>query len=272
MRVRSLLGDARHFQIAALGTLVGLSFAWLDFGATPLAAALAVGSALATQWLCTVRWGLPRLDLRSPLITGFSLTLLLRADTPWLFALAGALAIGSKFLLRVDGKHIWNPAGFAIVALLVLAPDHVWISPGQWGAEIWLGTLIVFLAILVLQASARADIAMFFLASHAGLLVLRALWLGDPPAIPLHQLESGSLLIFAFFMVTDPKTTPDARIARLALALAVAGLAHYLAFFLQMRPALYVALFAVSIAVPVLDRVFRAERFAWSRPTPTGAA
>jgi Na+-transporting NADH:ubiquinone oxidoreductase subunit NqrB len=272
MRGSSLLADGRHFQIAALGTLVALSFFWLDFGAKPLASGLAIAGTLATQALCTRLWRLPRLDLRSPLITGFSLSLLLRADEPLLFALAGLLAIGSKFLLRIDGKHIWNPAGFAIVALLLFAPDHVWLSPGQWGAEIWFATLLVFFAILVLQASARADIALFFLASHAALLVARALWLGDPLAIPLHQLESGSLLIFAFFMITDPKTTPDARIARLALAVAVAGLAHYLAFFLQMRPALYLALAVVSLAVPALDRLFRAERFAWTRPALPGAS
>src|SRR5262249_14522647 len=45
-------------------------------------------------------FGLPGLDLRSPLITGLPLSLLLRADTAWLFALAGVTAIGSKFLLR----------------------------------------------------------------------------------------------------------------------------------------------------------------------------
>ena len=41
------------------------------------------------------------------------------------------------------------------------------------------------------------------------LLLARAFWLGDPLAIPLHQMQSGSLLIFAFFMISDPRTTPD---------------------------------------------------------------
>ena len=46
---------------------------------------------------------------------------------------APVLAIGSKFLFRVRGKHLFNPAAFAIVALL-LTSDEVWVSPGQWGA------------------------------------------------------------------------------------------------------------------------------------------
>ena len=151
--------------------------------------------------------GLPNIDLRSPLITGLSLSLLLRADAAWLPALAGIIAIASKFIFRIDGKHIWNPAGFAIVVLL-FTQHGVWISPGQWGTSVWLAALLVFFAILVLQAAQRSDIALFFLGSHAALLVARAVWLGDPLAIPLHQLQSGSLLIFAFFMISDPRTAP----------------------------------------------------------------
>ncbi len=160
---------------------------------------------------------MPNIDLRSPLITGLSLSLLLRANDPFLPAIAGFIAIASKFVLRIDGRHIFNPAGFAIVVLL-LTSNGVWISPGQWGTGIWLAALIAFFAILVLQASQRSDMALFFLGSHAALLVARAHWLGDPLAIPLHQLQSGSLLIFTFFMISDPKTTPDSRFGRLLFA------------------------------------------------------
>src|SRR5215213_9810953 len=130
------LRDARHYQIAALATLLVFNFGWIDFGARPLNSACAVAAALLTQIMCSRWWRLPTLDLRSPLITGLSLSLLLRADDLWLYALAGALAIGSKFLLRVDGKHLFNPATFAIVAL-PLGTGRVWVSPGQWGTEIW---------------------------------------------------------------------------------------------------------------------------------------
>jgi enediyne biosynthesis protein E5 len=263
--------DARHFQIAALGALLAVNFAWLDFGAKPVASALALASALATQAACSRLTGLPHIDLRSPLITGLSLSLLLRADDPWLHAAAGAIAILSKFLLRIEGKHIWNPAGFAIVVLLACS-SHVWISPGQWGASVWFAALVSFLAILVLQAARRADIALFFLGSHAVLLMARAIWLGDPLAIPLHQLQSGSLLIFAFFMISDPRTSPDSRLGRLVFALAVALLAHWLAFHMQMRPALYLALIALSPAILVLDKYFPAGRFAWAAPSLQGAS
>jgi Na+-transporting NADH:ubiquinone oxidoreductase subunit NqrB len=263
--------DGRYYQIAALGALLGLNLAFVDLGARPLPSLLAVAAALLTQALCARLWRLPAIDLRSPLITGLSLALLLRADAPWVHAAAGAIAILGKFVLRVDGKHVWNPAGLAIVVLL-FATDRAWISPGQWGTSLWLAALLGLLALLVLQRARRTDIALFFLASHAALLFARAFWLGDPWAVPLHQLESGSLLIFSFFMISDPKTAPDARLARFLFAFAVALLAHYLAFFLQMRPALYVALIALSPVNPLLDRLFPAARFRWSGPAKQGAS
>jgi len=272
-RIWTLLrSDARHFQIAALATLLGFNVAFLDFGARPLNSALAILTSLATQAVCSRIWRLPATDLRSPLITGLSLSLLLRADEAWVHALAAAIGIASKFVLRIDGKHIWNPAGFAIVALLVLVPDHVWISPGQWGASVWFATLVSFLAFLVLNAARRGDIALFFLATHGALLIARALWLGDPLEIPLHQLQSGSLLIFAFFMISDPRTSPDSRLGRFLFALAVALLAHRFAFFWQMRPALYIALIALSPLTLLIDRILPAERFAWTGTALKGAA
>jgi len=174
-------------------------------------------------------------------------------------------------VLRIDGKHIWNPAGFAIVVLL-LTSNGVWISPGQWGTEVWFAALTGCLAILVLSAARRADIAIFFFASHAGLLLARAWWLGDPLAIPIHQLQSGSLLIFTFFMISDPRTAPDSMLGRFLFAFTVALLAHYMAFFMQMRPALYFSLIALSPITLIIDRLIPAPRFTWTGPAPQGLA
>jgi hypothetical protein len=67
--------------------------------------------------------------------------------------------------------------------------------------------------------------------------------------------------------VTDPRTTPDHRFGRFAFAAAVATLGHWLAFFEQMREALYLALFLLAPTVPLLDRILPARRFAWSGAT-----
>lgn len=260
----SWLRDARHWQIAALGALLAWNISQLSMGATLVPSLVAILATSTAQVVATRLAGLPSLDLRSPLITGLSLALLLRGDALWVPAAAGAIAIASKFLIRIRGKHLFNPAAFAILALIL--SGHGWVSPGQWGQSTLLVAAMTFLAILVLTRATRLDIALAFLATHAGLLVARALWLGDPMAIPLHQMQNGALLLFAFFMITDPRTTPDARLARILLAVAVAAFAHWLAFGQQMRPALYVALMAMSLFVPILDLIFPARRFVWRPP------
>src|SRR5262249_49929857 len=73
--MRRMASDARHFQIAALASLLAFNFGWIDFGAKPLNSALAIAFALATQAICSRAFGLPQIDLRSPLITGLSLSL-----------------------------------------------------------------------------------------------------------------------------------------------------------------------------------------------------
>lgn len=255
--------DARAWQIVALSALLAWNVSQLSMGASLLPSLVALTSAMAAQIVATQLAGLPALDLRSPLITGLSLALLLRGDALWVPAFAAGIAIASKFLIRFKGKHLFNPAALAILALL--QTGHAWVSPGQWGQSTVLVCAFVFLAILVLTRATRLDVALAFLAAFAALAFARASWLGDPMAIPLHQMQNGALLLFAFFMITDPRTTPDARPARLLFALLVATTAHFLLFVEQMRPALYVTLVAMSLLVPVLDMIFPAGRFVWRR-------
>jgi Na+-transporting NADH:ubiquinone oxidoreductase subunit NqrB len=259
-----LAADARHFQIATLASLLVLHVTWFDLGATPFQAAVTITAALATQYAFCRLPGAAAFDWRSPLITGLSLSLLLRTQEPALWALAAVLGIGSKFLLRLDGKHFFNPATFGIVALLLLSPD-VWVSPGQWGRSTWLVLLLVCAGGLVLQRAERADTAIAFLGCYTGLLCWRAWSLGDPVAIPLNQLQSGALLLFSFFMITDPRSTPDRRLGRVLFAASVALLAYWLQFRWQLRPALFYALAALSPLTPLIDRLLPAARFTWRR-------
>ena len=262
----NLAADARLFQIATLASLLVLHVSWFDLGATPLQAAVMIAAALAAQYAFSTLRSAAAFDWRSALITGLSLILLLGTSAPILWAVAPMLAIASKFLIRSNGKHFFNPATLAIVILLLLSPD-VWVSPGQWGQSTWFGLLLVCSGGLVLQRAGRADTAVAFLSCYAGLLFWRAWVLGDPLAIPLNQLQSGALLLFSFFMITDPRSTPDHQLGRILFAASVALLAYWLQFRCQLRPALFYALAAMSPLTPMIDRILPAPRFAW-RPQP----
>ena len=259
----SVREDPRHFQIAALLALLLYGVSVLGFDIAPARALLILVSALTTQWILGRRAGLATFDPRSALISGLSLCLLLRTESSLLAVAAAFLAVASKFVVRIRGKHVFNPTNAAI-ATVVLLTGAAWVSPGQWGDSAFLAFLLACVGGLVAWRALRSDVAVAFLLSWILLLFGRALYLGDPLAIPLHQLESGSLLLFAFFMISDPKTTPDARGCRLAFGALVAVAAFYLQFVLY-RPSggLVLALFATSPLVPVLDFLWPASRYEW---------
>jgi hypothetical protein len=106
----------------------------------------------------------------------------------------------------------------------------------------------------------------------AALQIGRAFWLGDPLAIPLHRLENGGLLLFAFFMISDPKTTPDSRIGRLVFAALVASGAYYVQFRLFRTNGLLWSLAICSFVVPLLDWRFPGQRYVWSACAPSAFA
>ena len=246
--------DPRHYQIAVLSTFLILGFWYFDFGPAPQQAALTLAAALLAQALAYAGLRIPSRDFRSSIITGLSLCLLLRASHPGWMILAATLSIWSKFLIRWRGRHIFNPANFGIVLLLVLT-NRVWVSAGQWGSSLWLGFFISCLASMVLGRAGRWDISLGFLAAYGGLLLVRALYLGETLAIPQRQFLSGSLLLFAFFMISDPKTVPESRRGRLvfagATALLAVGMQHN--FYYPITNGLFFALPMVSLLLPVLE-------------------
>ncbi len=90
-------------------------------------------------------------------------------------------------MLRVRGKHIFNPTNFGIVALM-LATGGVWVSPGPVGERGVPRLPVACLGGLVVNRAARSDVTYAFLGFYLAILFGRALWLGQPLAIPLHQL------------------------------------------------------------------------------------
>src|SRR6185295_11457162 len=101
---RLSLADARVWQIFSLGLLLTYGVGMLGFDQAPLNIALIVSTALLTQWLCGRFIAGVRFDPLSPLITAFSLCLLLRTSSPEYLVLGAVLGVGSKFVLRFDGK------------------------------------------------------------------------------------------------------------------------------------------------------------------------
>jgi Na+-transporting NADH:ubiquinone oxidoreductase subunit NqrB len=262
--------DPRWYQVCVLSLLLGFGILVLDFGIHWQNALAIFAMAQLTQLLASHLIARIPYDPLSALITSYSLTLLLRTDVFALAMLAAIIAIGSKFLVRVRGKHVFNPANVALVSLLLLS-DHAWISAGQWGSATIGALALACLGMLVLTRARRAETTLAFIAGYAGLLLGRALWLGDPLAIPLHQVQNGALLIFAFFMISDPKTSPDAALGRILYGSLVAAVAYVIQFVLYEPNAPILALIICAPIVPLIDLLLGGRSYRWKQPAAGSA-
>lgn len=265
MNVFSRLSDPRWYQIAVLGLLLSYGVFALDFGIYWYNAVAIILTAQCVQFIGLRLAGLPGFDPLSALITSLSLTLLLRTDVVMLAMLAACIAIGSKFLLRARGKHIFNPANVALVALMFMS-DRAWVSSGQWGSAAIGAFALACLGFLVLTRAKRAETTFAFLAAYVTLLVGRALWLGDPLSIPLHQMQNGALLIFAFFMISDPKTSPNTSTGRLIYGALVASVAYSIQFIFYEPNGPIIALILSAPFVPLLDSIMNGRIYRWEQP------
>jgi Na+-transporting NADH:ubiquinone oxidoreductase subunit NqrB len=267
---RPFAPDPRHYQIATLASLLIYGSVALDFEIAAGRAFAILSTALLTQYICTKLSGLRSFDPRSALISGLSLCLLLRTNYAALAVVAAIVAIASKFVLKLNGKHLFNPTNIAIVALMA-ATDQVWVSPGQWGNVAFFAFLMTCLGGLVVNRASRSDVTYAFIAFYMLLVFGRSLWLGEPLTIPLHRLENGALLLFTFFMISDPRTTPNSRAGRMFFAFLVACGAWYIQFRLFRTNGPLWSLAICSLIVPVIDRFLPAARYEWGRPKSTPA-
>jgi hypothetical protein len=88
-------------------------------------------------------------------------------------------------------------------------------------------------------------------------------------SIPTRQLQSGALVLFTFFMISDPKTTPDSRAGRVLFACLVALGAGLVQFGLYRPNGPLYALVALSVLVPAIDRLLPDERYRWGSTRET---
>jgi len=255
--------DARLLQIFLLFNFLVYGWLFLGWKANTVIYFAALTSCVITQLFWTWRLALPKGSWKSALISALGLCLLLKVNSWEWMAFGGMLTISSKFLLRIRGKHIFNPTNFGIIALIILGKG--WISPGQWGSGEMISLLITMGAAIVLFGVNRWDVALTFLLSLLILEVFRNVgYLGWTWDVVLHKFNNATVLLFAFFMITDPRTSPNSRKGRIIWGILVAFLAFGLSQFFYFYQAPLIALFLVSLSTPLIDTYFKSNQFSWN--------
>jgi len=237
--------------------LVGhLSFGILEsLPKTLLAIAVAIAVELILGRLLLRKW----LHPASAYITGISVGILVRSPAFWPFALCSAISIMSKYVLRLRGRHLWNPSNFGICAMLFLAGDQVASLSIQWGNYLWPMLVIWALGSLIIWRLGRFHITGTYVAAFLVYAAMRSAMAGTPLLSEVAPITGPMYQLFVFFMITDPKTTVRSRRGQVAVAFAVATMEMVLRLN-QVVYAPYYALFIVGPSALLLEMWLDARR------------
>ena len=227
----------------------------------------------------------------SAMLTGSGVALILRvvgtpSHEPWsinalpLFAVVAGLSLLSKYVIKFHGSHVFNPSNIGlVVAFIVLGSSRVepldfwWAPLNPWMlaayAVILVGGLLITrrLHLLALAASFWLVFAVALGLLAASGHCMTANWAFAPVCGPDYWrviVASPEVMIFLFFMITDPKSVPAGAVGRFVFGALVAVISVLL-----MAPqtdefgskvGLLAGLVVVCAARPLLDRVLPEPR------------
>jgi Na+-transporting NADH:ubiquinone oxidoreductase subunit NqrB len=203
--------------------------------------------------------------LASAYVTGISGGILVRSPEYWPYALCSALSIASKYLIRVDGRHIFNPSNLGIVAMLLLAADTVASLSVQWGNNLLPLMVVWFFGAAIIASVGRFHITLTYVVSFIVLSVLRSAMTGHPWLSEVAPLTGPMYQLFIFFMITDPKTTVGPRWAQSLVAFLVAVVEAVLRL-MQVVNAPFYALFMVGPSAVLLEIALKRRSAAQRQP------
>ena len=235
---------------------------WKDFSIYPVQILLTFFGGLFAQFLAIKLIKIENVGYHSAIITCFGLSLLFRSDNFWTHPFVAFLCISSKFIIRVNNKHIFNPAMLGIITGINLLPGS-WVSPGQWGYEFINALWLLLIGFIVASRAKSYLTSLSFLFFYALFLLIRTVYFGYHWDVFFHQFQSGALLVFTFFMISDPKTSPDHPAAKILYPAFVAFAAFIWQYYFFYTNNLFYALFFCSPLVFVLDRFFPHKKFEW---------
>ncbi len=187
---------------------------------TLLAIAASIVTEIALSKIMTGKWP----HLASAYVSGISVGILVRSPLWWPYALCAMIAITSKYVIRVNGRHLWNPSNLGIVALLVLAHDSVATLSVQWGNTLWPMLIVWTLGSVIVVRLKRFHICATYVASFIAYAGLRSIITGHPFLAEVAPITGPMYQLFIFFMITDPKTTTQTRSGQMLVAFLVASL------------------------------------------------
>jgi Na+-translocating ferredoxin:NAD+ oxidoreductase RnfD subunit len=214
--------------LGMLAVLAGLGAGWTVVGPRIVAAALPsmlIDAAILHR--IKRKWVFPS----GALLTGLIVAMILSPREPWYVeTITSMIGVLSKYVVRFRTANVFNPAALALVATFyVFHTAQSW-----WGAlpelpPIALVVLLTAGAFIVYKVN-KIPATLAFLGAYYALATISA-FAGDPRRVAALYREPDlhAALYFAFFMVTDPPTSPPRYRDQLVFG-AIVALASFAAF------------------------------------------
>jgi enediyne biosynthesis protein E5 len=194
----------------------------------------------------------------SAYITGISVGILIRSPAFWPYAVCSAISITSKYVLRIKGRHLWNPSNFGISVMLFLAADAVASLSIQWGNYLWPMLVIWVLGSIIIWRLRRFHITGIYVVSFIAFAFLRSWMTGSPWQSEISPITGPMYQLFIFFMITDPKTTVRSKRGQCLVVFLVA----LLEMVMRLDQVVYAPFYALFIVGPtaMLIEIWRDSR------------
>jgi len=190
----------------------------------------------------------------SSLTTAIGVMLMMVTPYIWITMTVIAFGLVQKHFLQWQGRHFFNPSNFALMSGLLFFYNDAHIALGQLGDNIWLEFLIIILGVSILYRVNRWIIPLAFTVIY---LFLQYIFIvcSDPVLIMeevYYRFYSVSFIVFIFFMLTDPKTTPENAWMQILFSVAIASGATFMDYYYGFRVQhLFMSLFICSTTVPL---------------------
>jgi Na+-transporting NADH:ubiquinone oxidoreductase subunit NqrB len=221
-----------------------LSFGILEsYWHTALAIGTAIGAELVMGRITYGKWPHPA----SAYISGISAGILVRSPFLWPYFFTSLISITSKYVLRVKGRHLWNPTNFGVSAVAFLAPATMTVLSIQWGNVVAPMAVIWILGTVIVWRVGKLHISATYVGSYLLFSFVRSAVTGTPWLAAVAPITGPMYQLFIFFMVTDPKTTVKPRWAQCVVVFVVA----FVEMLLRLAEQVYAPLYALYIVGPI---------------------
>jgi len=160
-----------------------------------------------------------------------------------------------KYVLRVKGRHLWNPSNFGLCVLFFPAAYGLLdVAPlnTQWGNTMWPMLVIWVVGLYTIWKVKRFHITATYIVAFVALSLVRGTITGDGFWTEVAPITGPMYQLFALFMITDPVTTVSSRKGEMGVTVLIA----IVEFFLRLAEfiaAPFYALFLVGPAAMLVD-------------------